>query len=85
PLRRSLLDLNGQIETLRAEIARLRGTNEQLARDLSDTQRKLVDQTQAVEARLKPLEPQKVSLDGREFQVAPDERSQYEVAIGLVR
>ncbi|RZA23134.1 MAG: tol-pal system protein YbgF, partial [Proteobacteria bacterium] len=85
PLRRSMLDLNSQIETLRAEIAKLRGTNEQLARDLSETQRKLVDQSQSVEARLKPLEPQKVNLDGREFQVAPDERNQYEAAIGLVR
>ncbi|MCE4554744.1 tol-pal system protein YbgF [Pelomonas cellulosilytica] len=85
PLRRSMLDLNSQIDALRAELAKLRGTNEQLARDLADTQRKLMDQSQAVEARLKPLEPQKVSLDGREFQVAPDERSQYEAAIGLVR
>ena len=85
PLRRSMLDLNSQIEALRAEIAKLRGANEQLARDLADTQRKLVDQSQSVEARLKPLEPQKVSLDGREFQVAPEERSQYEAAIGLVR
>ena len=85
PLRRSMLDLNGQIDTLRAEIAKLRGANEQLARDLADTQRKLTDQSQSVEARFKPLEPQKVSLDGREFQVSPDERSQYEAAIGLVR
>ncbi|MFG6416645.1 tol-pal system protein YbgF [Roseateles sp. DC23W] len=84
-LRRSLLDLNGQIDMLRGEVAKLRGTNEQLARDLSETQRKLVDQSQSVEARLKPLEPQKVSLDGREFQVSPDERSQYEAAIGIVR
>lgn len=85
PLRRSMLDLNGQIEALRAEIAKLRGANEQLARDLADTQRKLTDQSQAVDARLKPLEPQKVVLDGREFQVNPEERSQYEAAIGLVR
>ncbi|MFG6465670.1 tol-pal system protein YbgF [Roseateles sp. BYS87W] len=85
PLRRSLLDLNGQIDALRAEVAKLRGANEQLARDLADTQRKLTDQSQSVEARLKPLEPQKVSLDGREFQVTPDERNQYEAAIGLVR
>ncbi len=85
PLRRSMLDLNGQIDALRAEIAKLRGANEQLARDLSDTQRKLADQSQSVEARFKPLEPQKVSLDGREFQVGPDERNQYEAAIGLVR
>lgn len=85
PLRRSMLDLNGQIEALRTEIAKLRGANEQLARDLADTQRKLTDQSQSVEARFKPLEPQKVSLDGREFQVSPDERNQYEAAIGLVR
>jgi len=85
PLRRSVLDLNAQIEALRGEIAKLRGANEQLARDLSDTQRKLTDQSQSVDARLKPLEPQKVSLDGREFQVAPDERSQYDAAVGLVR
>jgi tol-pal system protein YbgF len=85
PLRRSMLDLNSQIDALRTEIAKLRGANEQLARDLADTQRKLVDQTQSVDARLKPLEPQKVSLDGKEFQVAPDERGQYEAAIGLVR
>lgn len=85
PLRRSVLDLNAQIDALRAEIAKLRGANEQLARDLADTQRKLTDQSQSVDARLKPLEPQKVNLDGREFQVSPDERSQYEAAIGLVR
>ena len=85
PLRRSMLDLNSQIDALRAEIAKLRGANEQLARDLADTQRKLTDQSQSVDARLKPLEPQKVSLDGREFQVNPDERSQYDAAIGLVR
>lgn len=85
PLRRSVLDLSAQIDGLRAEIAKLRGANEQLARDLADTQRKLTDQSQSVDARLKPLEPQKVSLDGREFQVSPDERGQYDAAIGLVR
>jgi len=85
PLRRSMLELNSQLDALRAEVASLRGANERLARDLADTQRKLTDQSQAVEARLKPLEPQKVALDGREFQVAPDERAQYDAAIGLVR
>lgn len=85
PLRRSLLDLNAQIEALRGEIARLRGQNEQLARDLSETQRRLADQSQAVETRLRPLEPQKVVLDGREFQATPDEKAQYEAAIAAVR
>jgi tol-pal system protein YbgF len=85
PLRRSMLDLNSQLDALRAEVATLRGANERLARDLADTQRKLTDQSQAVDARLKPLEPQKVNLDGREFQVSPEERGQYDAAIGLVR
>jgi len=85
PLRRSMLDLNAQIDVLRSEIAKLRGQNEQLARELSETQRKLVDQAQALDSRLKPLEPQKVALDGREFQVNPEERRQYEAAMGLVR
>ncbi len=85
PMRRSLLDLNAQIDALRLEIAKLRGQNEQLARDLSETQRKLGDQAQSLDSRLKPLEPQKVQLDGKEFQVEPEERRQYEAAMGLIR
>ena len=85
PMRRSVLDLNAQIDGLRSEIAKLRGQNEQLARDLSDTQRKLIDQSDSLNTRLKPLEPQKVSLDGKEFQVAPEERRLYESAMAQVR
>jgi len=82
---RSLLDLSAQIEALRAEIAKLREQNEQLARDLAETQRRVSDQAQNLDSRLKPLEPQKVSLDGKEFNVEPEERRQYEAAIGAVR
>ncbi|MCV2354928.1 tol-pal system protein YbgF [Paucibacter sp. B2R-40] len=85
PMRRSMLDLNAQLDTLRLEIAKLRGQNEQLARDLAETQRKLGDQAQSLDSRLKPLEPQKVQLDGKEFQVEPEERRQYEAAMGLIR
>jgi tol-pal system protein YbgF len=85
PLRRSVLDLNAQIDALRGEVAKLRGQNEQLARDLSETQRKLSDQSQALETRLRPLEPQKIVVDGREFQAGPDEKTQYEAAMALVR
>jgi tol-pal system protein YbgF len=85
PLKRSVLDLNNQIEALRGEVARLRGVNEQLAHDLADTQRKVVDQTDSLNSRLKPLEPQTVSLDGKQFQVDPEEKRQYEAAMGMVR
>ena len=85
PLRRNALDLNNQIDSLRSDVAKLRGQNEQLARDLSDTQRKVTDTSESVNARLRPLEPQTVSLDGKQFQAGPDEARNYDAAIGMVR
>ncbi|WP_374434033.1 tol-pal system protein YbgF [Inhella sp.] len=84
-LRRSLLEISNQNEALRAEMARLRGANEQLTRDLADTQRRLSDQLQGFDARIKQFEPQKVALDGQEFKVEPEEQRQYEAAMGLLR
>jgi tol-pal system protein YbgF len=84
-LRRSLLDLNGQLEAMRGDMAKLRGSNEQLLRDLSELQRKQRDLGQAVDDRLRKMEPQKVSLDGREFSADPEEKRQYDEAIALLR
>lgn len=90
--RRSMLDLNAQIETLRAEVARLRGADEQstqsikeLARDLAEVQRKQKDLSSGVEDRLRRFEPQKVSLDGREITVDPQEKRAYDDAIAVLR
>ena len=83
--RRSLLELNNQVEALKSEIARLRGTNEHLARDLAEVQRKQKDLQQAADERLRKLEPQPVTLDGREFIAEPDERRQYDDALALLR
>ncbi len=82
---RGLLDLSSQIDALRNEIAKLRGQNEQLARDLSETQRKVSDQSATLDSRLRPLEPQKVALDGKEFQADPEEKRQFDAAMGLIR
>jgi tol-pal system protein YbgF len=84
-LRRSLLELNSQLEALRGELARQRGSGEQLARDVSELQRRQKDVSQAVEDRMRRLEPQKVSFEGREFIADPDEKRQYEEAFGLLR
>ena len=62
--KRSLLDLNNQLEQVRADNAKLRGQNEQLARDLSEVQRKQKDIQSGVDDRLRKFEPQKVSLEG---------------------
>lgn len=91
-LRRSLLDLNNQLETMRAEMARMRGQDEQLQRDVAELQRvqselqkAQKDVQQGVEDRIRKLEPVKVSVDGREFLVDPEERRQYEDAMALLR
>ena len=84
-LRRSLLDLQNQIEALRGEIARLRGQGEQLARDVSELQRLQKDAVQGVDERLRKFEPSKVSLDGREFTADPAETRDFEASLAIFR
>ena len=84
-LQRSLLDLNNQNEQLRAELARLRGQDEQTLRELAEVQRKQKDIAQGVDDRMRKLEPQPVSLDGRDFTADADEKRAYEDAIAGMR
>lgn len=84
-LRRSMLDLQNQIEALRTDVARLRGTNEQLARDVAEMQRRQKDLAQGVDERLRKVEPEKVSLDGRDFMADPAEKRDYEAALAIFR
>ena len=84
-LRRSVLDLANQIETLRADLARLRGQDEQLAREVADMQRRQKDMTQGVDDRLKKFEPGKVSVDGKEFVAAPAEVRDFDAALAVLR
>lgn len=84
-LRRSLLELNNQLEAMRGEVARLRGSDEQLTRDVAELQRKQKDIGQAADERLRKLEPVKVTLDGKEIVVQPEERKAYEEAIATIR
>lgn len=84
-LQRSLLDLNNQNEQLRADNARLRGQLEQTQRDVADLQRKQKDVSQAVDDRLRKFEPQKVTLDGKEFTADPEEKRAYDEAMASLR
>lgn len=84
-LRRSLLDLQNQIEALRAEQARLRGQAEQAARDISEAQRRQAAQGQVIDERLRSVEPQKVTVDGREFMANPTEKRDFEAALAVFR
>lgn len=84
-LRRSLLDLQNQIESLRSAQAKLTGQNEQLVRDVADLQRRQKDIAQGVDERLRQFEPVNVTLDGREFQVDPAEKKDFESALVVFR
>ena len=84
-LRRSLLDLNTQLEAQRADSAKLRGGQEQLARDLADGQRTVKDVSKALDDRLRALEPQKVSVDGKDFLAEPEEKRSHDQAMAALR
>jgi len=84
-LKRSLLDLNSQIELQRADNAKLRGQIEELARSVAELQRKQTDIVQGVDDRIRKIEPQKVTVDDREFTVDPEEKRQYDDALAGFR
>ena len=84
-LRSNLLELQNQIEGLKSEQARLRGTLEGLLRDLTDLQLKQKDVLQSVDTRLNKFEPVKIVLDGLEFQAEPAEKRQFESALAVFR
>lgn len=84
-LKRSLLDLNNQLEQMRGDNATLRGQNEELARIVSELQRRQKDLQAGVDDRMRRIEPQKVTVDGKEFSADPDEKRQYDEAMDLLR
>lgn len=84
-LRKSLLELQNQLDALGADLAKLRGQNEVLARELADMQRRHKDDVQGMDERLRKLEPIKVSLDGKEFFAEVAEKRDYEQAFAVFR
>jgi tol-pal system protein YbgF len=85
PSRRGLLDLVGQIDTLKAELATLRGQNEQLAREVAELQRRQKDVLVVLEDRVRALEPISVTVDGQTFQVQAAEKAAFESALATLR
>ncbi|MEJ7686433.1 MAG: tol-pal system protein YbgF [Variovorax sp.] len=80
-LRRSLLELQTQIEQVRSELQRMTGQNEQLTRTLTELQQRQGE----IDGRLKQSEPATVSVDGREFAAAPKEKADFDAALGVFR
>ena len=84
-LRRSVLDLSNQLEVLRADLAKMRGQDEQLARDIAEVQRRQKDITQGVDDRLRKFEPSKMTVDGKEFVASPAEIRDFDAALATLR
>lgn len=84
-LRRSLIDLQTQIDNLRTDNARLIGRDEMSGRALVDTQKQYKEAFGALEERLRALEPERVSVDGREFVAERVEKRDFEASLGLFR
>lgn len=84
-LRRTLLEMNNEVQALRGDLARMRGDNETLARDVAELQKRQLDTAQNLDERLRRFEPMRVSLDGQEIMVEPAEKRAYDEAIATIR
>ena len=98
-LRRSLLEMQNLIESLKADMARQTGQVEQLTRTMAEQQRPLSelqrqmaelqrqqkDSTLVVDERLRKFEPIKVTVDGREFLAEPNEKRDFDAALAVFR
>ena len=84
-LRRILVELQAQIDNMQAELNKSRGAQAQLTRDLSDMQLRQRDAQTGLDERLRKFEPATISLDGREFQVDPVEKRDYDAAMEIFR
>ncbi len=84
-MRGVLVDLQGQIDALRAELNKARGSQEQLTRDVSQMQQQQRDVQTGLDERLRRFEPVSVKVDGLEFQAEQSEKRDYEAALELFR
>ncbi|RJG01739.1 tol-pal system protein YbgF [Noviherbaspirillum sedimenti] len=78
---KSVLDLANQNEQLRQEVARLRGQLEVLSNELANAQQRQKDFYVDLDNRLRKLEPQRVTFDGKEISVDPAEQKSYDAAL----
>jgi tol-pal system protein YbgF len=81
----SNFDLNNQNEQLRQEIARLRGQIEVLTNELANTQKRQKDFYVDLDNRVRKLEPQQVTVDGKEALVEQAEQRSYDAALAYFK
>ncbi|HTN49695.1 MAG TPA: tol-pal system protein YbgF [Burkholderiaceae bacterium] len=82
---RNQLEMANQNESLRQEIARLRGQVETLTNEVATLQKRNRDLYADLDARLKKFEPSTVTIDGRSATVERAEQAAYDAALAQFR
>lgn len=77
----SSLDLTGELEKLRNEIATLRGQVEIVNNEVSNAQRRQKDFYTDLDQRLRKLEPQSMTIDGKEVNIDQTEQKAFDAAL----
>ena len=79
------LEQQNQIESLRQEVARLRGQLEVQFNEISQTRKQQKDLTATLDTRLKQFEPVQVTIDEKPITVEQAEKRAYDAALELFR
>ncbi|MCO5102029.1 MAG: tol-pal system protein YbgF [Burkholderiaceae bacterium] len=82
---RGQLELQSQLESLRQEVARLRGQLEVQSHELATAQRQLGDQLATVDTRISKFEPVAAEIDGRSVTVDQNEKRAFDAALQMFR
>jgi tol-pal system protein YbgF len=79
------IDLNNENVQLRQEISRLRGQIEVLTNELANTQKRQKDFYVDLDTRMRKLEPQQVTVDGKDVMVEQGEQRAYDAALAFFK
>ncbi len=79
------LEIVNQNEQILQEISKLRGQLEVLGNEIETAQKRQKDFYADLDGRLRKLEPQQMTIDGREAEVDPGEQKSYDAAMTLFK
>lgn len=79
--KKSIVDLIGEIEKLRTDVASLRGQVEVLSNEINNSQRRHKDFYNDLDQRLRKLEPQRLTLDGKDVEVDKAEQKAFDTGL----